>query len=256
MAAEDHKLGSHLVDEEESYFVSMTDMMVGVIFIFIILLMAFALNFQAAAVERESLLRELQETHDVRARILENIQRTLENEGVFVTVDLDNGVLRLPERILFASGEDVLSDEGVTALQALARALVLVVPCYANDFARSRAARCPDADATYLESIAVEGHTDNIPVGSSRPYSDNWELSMLRAINTYRTLISQDGGLDQLENPAGQKLFSVSGYGEFRPISNNNSEEGRRGNRRIDLRFRMMPPVRESELQNDLDRIY
>lgn len=227
----------------------MTDMMVGVIFIFIILLMAFALNFQVATIDRESLVRELDNTNQVRDAILEDIQRTLEEQGVFVTVDLDNGVLRLPERILFGSGEDRLSEIGVAALQALADALVRVVPCYANATSRRSTSSCNNAEEVFLESIAVEGHTDNIPVSPLRTFTDNWELSMLRAIGTYKELIAQRIELDELVNPEGQKLFSVSGYGEFRPIDSNESEKGRQANRRIDLRFRMMPPDRHQNSQ-------
>lgn len=61
-------------------------------------------------------------------------------------------------------------------------------------------------------------------------------------------------GLDYLANPNGQPLFSCSGYAETRPITDDaydeSSEEGRQANRRIDIRFAMMPPSDSSKIDN------
>jgi len=77
----------------------------------------------------------------------------------------------------------------------------------------------PDRD------IRVEGHTDNVPIKSTR-FPSNWELSTARALSVVK-LFYQNG-----ENPA---LLSAVGYGEFRPIVENNSEENRQKNRRIEI---------------------
>jgi len=74
------------------------------------------------------------------------------------------------------------------------------------------------------QNIAVEGHTDNTP---GKNYATNWDLSAARSIAVVRFL--QDvAGID----PA--KLSAVA-YGSSRPIAENNTEEGRRQNRRIEL---------------------
>ncbi|AFM01838.1 MULTISPECIES: flagellar motor protein MotB [Desulfitobacterium] len=72
--------------------------------------------------------------------------------------------------------------------------------------------------------IKVEGHTDNLPINTGR-FPSNWELSVLRATNVVRIM--------QEIIPAEQ--LSATGYGEYRPITSNNTEAGRARNRRVDL---------------------
>lgn len=74
--------------------------------------------------------------------------------------------------------------------------------------------------------IRIEGHTDNIPI-SNGAYSSNWQLSAARAANVTELLVTQAG-------IAPQKLSAV-GYGEFRPIGDNSTEDGRLKNRRVDI---------------------
>ncbi|HHY25359.1 MAG TPA: OmpA family protein, partial [Desulfitobacterium dehalogenans] len=72
--------------------------------------------------------------------------------------------------------------------------------------------------------IKVEGHTDNLPINTGR-FPSNWELSVLRATNVVRIM--------QEIIPAEQ--LSATGYGEYRPITLNDTEAGRARNRRVDL---------------------
>lgn len=77
--------------------------------------------------------------------------------------------------------------------------------------------------------IRTEGHTDNIPLPSElmSKWESNWELSTARALNIVE-LLSEFSEL-------GQDKFSAMGYGEFRPLYNNNSTEGRSKNRRVEI---------------------
>lgn len=72
--------------------------------------------------------------------------------------------------------------------------------------------------------IKVEGHTDNLPINTSR-FPSNWELSVLRATNVVHIM--------QEIIPAEQ--LSATGYGEYRPLTSNDTEAGRARNRRVDL---------------------
>jgi len=74
--------------------------------------------------------------------------------------------------------------------------------------------------------IRVEGHTDNVPINTSK-YPSNWELSSARATEVVRYLI----------NTHSIKPESVSalGYGEYRPLRPNNTMENRAQNRRVDV---------------------
>lgn len=77
-------------------------------------------------------------------------------------------------------------------------------------------------------NIVIEGHTDNVPIKSAR-YSSNWELSTARATSVLVAFIKEYN-----INP---ERFSVSGYGEYRPIASNATPEGRAKNRRVDIIF-------------------
>lgn len=74
--------------------------------------------------------------------------------------------------------------------------------------------------------LRVEGHTDNVPI-SNPEFPSNWELSTQRALNVVK-YITQVTGLPE-------ESLSATGYGEFRPIRLNNSDENRSLNRRVEI---------------------
>lgn len=76
------------------------------------------------------------------------------------------------------------------------------------------------------KSIRIEGHTDNTPTDPDGPWVTNWNLSVSRALNVLDYLV--DFGADS-------RKLSVTGYGEYQPISNNDTEEERSKNRRVDI---------------------
>jgi len=74
--------------------------------------------------------------------------------------------------------------------------------------------------------IRVEGHTDNWPIRGGR-YASNWELSSARALEVVKYLSAVSG--------VEEGKFSALGYGEFRPITGNETPEGRSKNRRVEI---------------------
>lgn len=76
------------------------------------------------------------------------------------------------------------------------------------------------------KKITVEGHTDNLPISTFR-FPSNWELSTTRAVNVVKYMINNNG-IDPVR-------LSASGYADQHPISNNNTAEGRKDNRRVDM---------------------
>ncbi|MCK4911379.1 MAG: OmpA family protein [Thermodesulfovibrionales bacterium] len=73
--------------------------------------------------------------------------------------------------------------------------------------------------------IIVEGHTDNVPIHTSK-YSSNWELSAARAFSMIYFYIQR--GIDP-------RRLVAHGYGEHRPTHSNTSQVGRAMNRRIEI---------------------
>ena len=234
--------------EEESYFVSMTDMMVGLLFIFILILMYFALQYQKSTQDLQRSTEKLQNAEDTRERIIQEIADNLKKNNVSVRIDLKSGVLHLPDEILrFARQDDEIETQYEYVVKALATSLMSVVPCYAQNTS-PKPSHCHES-AHRLESIFIEGHTDS-DIYNINGKDYNWELSTNRAVNTYRKLVDFEPNLENVKNDKNEHLLSISGYGSKRPLVDNDTDEHKRINRRIDLRFIMATPKSTDSIEN------
>jgi flagellar motor protein MotB len=265
-----------LAGEDESYLASVSDLMVGMLFVFIIMLMGFALSYRSAeeqaeedrsqlmqdsaelVAEREALTAqrdalgevatELLQRDEARAALLTAVQQELQGRAVAVAIDAANGVLRLPESLLFDSGAASLRPEGETALRAVAEALMQALPCV-TEAPAMLAQRCPPGSAPLLEALLIEGHTDEQPVRGGA-FADNWQLASARGVNTFKALTAARPDLELLCNVRGEALLGVSAYEARRPVASGTTVEQRRLNRRIDLRFLVAAPAGD-----DLDQL-
>ncbi|TAM43303.1 hypothetical protein EPN54_00520 [bacterium] len=75
-------------------------------------------------------------------------------------------------------------------------------------------------------NIGIEGHTDNIPIKHSG-WKSNWELSTSRALSVLHYLVKDQG--------ISPERLSAIGYGEYRPVASNDSKDGRKQNRRVEI---------------------
>jgi len=268
-------------EEGENYFVSMTDMMVGVLFIFIIMLMTFALDFRRTTDTQEDALKVAQQVAakldrlqgDVhgeigrldkasqdRRRMLVDIRTQLAGEGLSVQVDDANGVLRLTEdAVRFATNRADLVDRNKENVGKIARVLGRVLPKYAPCRAGGDKPACAALSGAAIETLFIEGHTDATGLDV-----DNWQLSTARAVSTYRELIAVAPSLRTLLNQRGEEVVSVSGYASTRPIDARNVREAWDRNRRIDLRFVMETDTRQGleqilkvtdDMRGEIDRL-
>ena len=209
----------------DAFTLSISDLMAGLLAIFILALSYFMLNLGEVT-------NQYTGNTEKRNELLEDMQQDMANRGVKVTIDKKQGVLRIPESVLFAQGEAVIKPEGYYAVSSLSQVLyeTLTEEKYANA----------------VETVFIEGHTDNVPIETPEFHS-NWELSTQRAINTWNLMRMDQEALNTIVNGNDQPVFSCSGYAETRPITDDpydeNSEEGRAANRRIDIRVTMMPPT-------------
>lgn len=126
-------------------------------------------------------------------------------------------VLRISDNALFASGSAEVREEG----RKLALAIADMLTAY------------PQYD------VVVSGHTDNVPIHNER-FRDNWDLSAARALNFMKILL----GNKELD-PA---RFSSIGYGEYRPVADNDTPEGRARNRRVEVSIIRNVVVDEPEM--------
>jgi flagellar motor protein MotB len=241
--------------EGENYFVAMADMMVGVLFIFILMLTGFALDFRRTTDAQETALKVTQEVAnkldplhtgvqlriaqlddalDDRRDLLQDIQKQLASEGLSVQIDEASGVLRLDEdAVRFPPNRADLLDRNRDNIAKIARILERVLPKYTSCRGTENFV-CSPPEGAALDTLFIEGHTD--VTGND---DANWELSAARAVNTYRELIAVAPSLRLLRNSRKEQTISVSGYSSTRPIDPRALRDAWDRNRRIDLRFVM-----------------
>jgi chemotaxis protein MotB len=106
----------------------------------------------------------------------------------------------LKSALLFPSGSDLLNQDADPLMDELAKHL-----------------------NTNQQLILVHGHTDNIPINTLK-FPSNWELSSARGVAVVRKL--QNLGVQP-------NRLSVEGHGQYQPIANNSTAEGRQKNRRV-----------------------
>ena len=239
-----------LEDEGVGYLISISDMMAGLLFIFIITLVAFIINFQDAIQKQKEVTRTQTEIvkrftnlDETRTALLHLLKSRLEEKNIKVEIDTKHGVLRLTENaVQFETASASLDEQNEANLRTIGAVLNAVIPCYASNPPTLHDCEGFDKSNGKIDSIFVEGHTDNVPMNSYK-FKDNWDLSASRAITAYRVLIP-DTVLNQIVNTNFQPIFSVSGYGEGRPVEGHSYTNSKSDptNRRIDLRFIMTPP--------------
>ena len=77
--------------------------------------------------------------------------------------------------------------------------------------------------------IRVDGHTDDSPLSGTGAFADNWELSQARALSVVRYMQTELGFPPQ--------RLAATGFGEYQPVTSDDSPEGRAQNRRIELKL-------------------
>ncbi len=249
---------------EDSYYVSITDMLVGLIFLFIIMLMYFATQLREVTTD-------ITTAEQTRTNLVRQVADYMFKRKIDVTVDEAAGVIRFPSEALFKQGSDTPLPQGDLTLSTLAEALAIYLPCY------SFSVRPPGNGCTptthHVDSVLIEGHTDSQSLSKPRtsanqtvrPIRDNWELSTARAASVYRRIVAAKPELNELFNapasapigaPTPHRLFGIAGYADQRPLLEAAKDpENPALNRRVEIRFVMaLPDAEKLQGTDGLDR--
>jgi chemotaxis protein MotB len=159
-----------------------------------------ALKSQIADLEKEK-----EQVANMARGLEEEMRADLESKDVTISRLQGKLTVSILDRVMFDSGEAILKPGGETVMRKIGTLLT----------------EHPEL------KIHVIGHTDNVPIrpeAHSR-FMSNWELSMARALAAVHFL-TEKAGVDP------HRVGAV-GYGEYRPIADNSTVEGRARNRRI-----------------------
>ena len=163
-------------------------------------LIFFVMMFALASAMNEMQLIKLKkslEAYVMEQQLASYIGLTINEKGLVVS---------LREKLMFDSGRAELYEEAKYILKDISKEIVDVP-----------------------NNVRIEGHTDNVPIGLElkSKFPTNWELSTARATNVTRYL------LETLNFPP--RRISSAGYGEYQPVVDNDTEERRAMNRRVDI---------------------
>lgn len=152
-------------------------------------------------------LEEWEKKADALARLMQNVESFLAEENlgdvISATRTEEGVILVLQDNILFESGQAEILDSGLPFLNEVGRLI-----------------------SGISNTVRVEGHTDSRPISTYR-FPSNWELSGARAGVVVRYFI-EELGLDE-------ERFLIAGYGETRPVAENDSPENMSKNRRVEI---------------------
>uniref|UniRef100_UPI004056315E flagellar motor protein MotB n=1 Tax=Agathobacter sp. TaxID=2021311 RepID=UPI004056315E len=170
-------------------------------------------NQSEEEVEEEEELKEKykQEALEESEEMAENIENAVDDLGISGQIEVgfneDYVMLNLSGAILFASGKAEIIEDAYPIVDKIAVVL-----------------------GRYTENIIeIEGHTDNVPISSGSKYESNDVLSMYRAL-TVADYIREKTKLNHA-------YIKSSGRGEYVPIADNSTEEGRARNRRVVIKI-------------------
>jgi chemotaxis protein MotB len=160
------------------------------------------LKESTAKLEKKS--KEVEATSKTYKELLQEMKGEIAKGQITITELKGKLTMDVVDKILFDSGEAAVKEEGLAMLQRVVDILKKVKD----------------------KNIRVEGHTDNVQIAGrlAKKYPTNWDLSYARAINVTKYL--QQQGI----NP---KILSATAFGEYQPIADNATPEGRAKNRRI-----------------------
>ena len=149
--------------------------------------------------------KELSELERAKRELEESLKKEIGEYKAKLQMTERGLVITFVSEIFFASGKDIVKEDGKTTLDKVAEVLNRDVP---------------------NSNVAIEGHTDNDPIKYSG-WKSNWELSSARALAVLHYLVD--------ECKVEPQRLSANGYGEFHPVAPNDSPQNKQKNRRVEI---------------------
>ena len=153
----------------------------------------------------EELSRQIDELSQARGLLESKLNQEIQDKQVKLQMMEKGLVITVVGDVLFDSGKAKIKSEGYAILDKVSGVLKEDVPQL---------------------NIGIEGHTDNVPIQHSS-WKSNWELSTARALSVLHYLVDKEG--------ISPERVSAIGYGEYSPVASNDTREGHKLNRRVEI---------------------
>lgn len=249
------------VSEDNPYGLSVGDLMAGLLLIFILILSSVMLQLK---LEHEKIIADdkpelefIRKQRKIKKEIIDRLRNELSKYNV--EIDLQTGVIRVKESVLFDVGDDRLKEKsGKNFLRGF-------IPNY------SRALLAKKDIREHLAQIIIEGHTDNVwETDPEHAYEKNLELSLKRAYNVADYIFSDEFGTTFPFKDDFKQILSANGRSFVEPVAktgeierekrkikdnhpdwmeaeilqaiilaHNDTREERERNRRVEFKFRL-----------------
>ncbi|HFE39481.1 MAG TPA: hypothetical protein ENK06_13885 [Gammaproteobacteria bacterium] len=235
---------SNLVNNDDS-FIPISDLFVGIIFIFLIIFASFWLQLNNS---EHSLEVQIKNNLATRTAILNKIK-----QGVILPEDVSiilnervGGIIFISKNGFFDSGIADPSEKGKKLFINLAKVLKDILECYSISHNQTG---CDDEHQGLISAVLIEGHADSQKLRIHSRYKSNLELSAARAAEAYNQILKAGDNFLQYKNENNEPLFGVSAYGDTRPIEPGlripfkDLKQRSSQDRRIELRIIMAAPI-------------
>jgi len=153
----------------------------------------------------EELSQKLDDLNQAKRLLEERLCQEIKDKEVTLEMAEKGLVITFVADVLFDSGKDKIRTKAYSILDKVGRVLNENVPGL---------------------NVGIEGHTDNMPIKYSG-WKSNWELSTARALSVLHYLIDNKG--------VAPNRLSAIGYGQYKPVASNDSNQTRQLNRRVEV---------------------
>jgi chemotaxis protein MotB len=203
-------------NDENIFSLSISDLMTALLLVFILILAGISLKLAEQQEKNKKYLDTISAQQEAKRRIIAQLKGEMDQFDI--EVDPKTGAIRIKEAILFEFGKFELKEKGKEFLDKF-------IPRYVEILFAKKDIR------EQIGQIIIEGHTDNIG-----DYLYNMNLSMDRAYNVVHYVYSEKFTDFDYKDILRKKL-SADGRSFVNPISENDTIEGRRKNRRVEFKF-------------------
>ncbi|MEB6548984.1 OmpA family protein [Heyndrickxia sporothermodurans] len=232
-------------EEKESYWVSYTDLMSGLVIILALVLMVAIFDMQGAYEEAEASVKQKEETIQkqnkmieevvgVKAKIIDELVRAFKDSNLALQVDKQTGTIKFSGGVLFKSNSTEISDGGKQYLKEF-------IPKYIGVLLSKQF-------KDQISQIIIEGHTNKVG-----DYLFNLNLSQGRALSVVEEIYSKDFPKFPQKTEL-SKIITANGRSHSVPIYNKKGKIDAEKSRRVEFKFRLKDDQVLDKIQKMVDK--